>query len=64
MLSKAFRQSNLNKTRTFTNFTDISNNYWAYSYIKDAYELGFLNPFSGNQFNPNQKMTRLDMGVA
>jgi len=61
MISKAFKK---NKVRNAINFRDISTNYWAYSAIREAYEMGFLGIASGNEFNPSRSLTRLDILMA
>ncbi|MEW5857706.1 MAG: S-layer homology domain-containing protein [Cyanobacteriota bacterium] len=61
MISKAFKK---NKVRNAITLRDISTNYWAYSAIQEAYEMGFLGAISGNQFNPTQRLTRLDILTA
>ena len=60
MVNKAFKKR---KVKKFSGFRDISRSFWGYSAISEAYEMGFLN-ISGNQFNPSQQMTRLDILVA
>ncbi len=60
MVNKAFKK---NKVKKFSSFRDLSQSFWGYSAITEAYEMGFMSA-SGNQFNPNQQMTRLDILVA
>ena len=52
------------KVRNMVNFRDVSSTYWAYEGVRDAYEMGFLEVGSGNEFNPNQGMTRLQIITA
>ncbi|MEW5856384.1 MAG: S-layer homology domain-containing protein [Cyanobacteriota bacterium] len=61
MLRKAFE---MNKVRNAIAFRDVSSDYWAYSAIQEAYEMGFLGTVSGNRFNPTQNLSRLDILVA
>ena len=61
MISKAFKK---NKVRNAINFRDISTNYWAYSAIREAYEMGFLGIASRNEFNPTRSLSRLDILMA
>ncbi|MBD2085068.1 S-layer homology domain-containing protein [Trichocoleus sp. ST-U3] len=61
MLRKAFE---MNKVRNAIAFRDVSSDYWAYSAIQEAYEMGFLGAVSSNAFNPTQKLSRLDILVA
>ena len=52
------------KVRNAINFTDVSTEHWAYKGIQEAYEMGFLGAVSGNNFNPNQSLTRLEIMTA
>jgi hypothetical protein len=52
------------KVRNAINFTDVSTEHWAYKGIQEAYEMGFLGAVSGNSFNPNQSLTRLEIMTA
>lgn len=45
-------------------FRDVPSNHWAYPAIREAYEMGFLDPERSQVFNPDQKVTRLDVLVA
>ncbi len=40
------------------NFTDVSEDFWGYDYIKEAYEKGLVNGISENEFNPDGLITR------
>jgi hypothetical protein len=60
LLQKVFVKS---KIREAINFKDVPQKYWAYDAIRETYEMGFftiLNSKSKN-FNPNQKLNRLDV---
>ncbi len=61
MLRKAFKKS---KVRNAISFRDISSNHWAYTAIREAYEMGFLGVSSGSTFNPSRSLSRLDVLVA
>ncbi|MBD1845334.1 S-layer homology domain-containing protein [Cyanobacteria bacterium FACHB-63] len=61
VIRKAFEQA---KMRNAIAFQDVSEGYWAYSAISKAYEMGFLGVNAENQFNPNSRLTRLDVLVA
>lgn len=61
MLRKAFNKT---KVRDAISFRDISTNYWAYSAIREAYEMGFLDIISGAEFSPSRNLTRLDILTA
>ena len=47
------------RTCTYTEgqFSDVSSGEWYNSYVKDAYELGFMRGSSDTSFNPNGNMT-------
>lgn len=55
---------NKNKVRKVINFRDVSTNFWAYEGVRDAYEMGFLEVGSSNDFNPNQSLTRVQILAA
>ena len=55
---------NSNKVRNVVNFRDVSSTYWAYEGVRDAYEMGFLEVGSSNDFNPNQNLTRVQVLTA
>ncbi|QLE48672.1 S-layer homology domain-containing protein [Nostoc sp. C057] len=61
MLRKAFAKE---KIRQAIAFKDVSNRYWAYNAISEVYQMGFLNTVVGKDFNPSQKLSRLDVLVA
>ncbi|MFN6462276.1 MAG: S-layer homology domain-containing protein [Nostoc sp. DedVER02] len=70
MLRKAFAKekirqamSNDKPPRVYA-FQDVSTRYWAYNAISEVYQMGFLNPVVDKDFNPNQKLSRLDVLVA
>ncbi|MEA5515668.1 S-layer homology domain-containing protein, partial [Nodularia sp. UHCC 0506] len=60
MLSQAFQMT---RVRNPINFNDVSNSYWAYSAIREAYATGFLGNF-GSTFNPTQSLSRLEILLA
>lgn len=55
MVRKAFQKNNI---RGSVNFVDVPSNYWAYSAIQQAYQIGFLSGYPGNVFRPNQNIPR------
>ncbi|MBD2626444.1 S-layer homology domain-containing protein [Trichormus variabilis] len=55
MINKAFNRS---AQRPAINFNDVPSNYWAYNAIRQAYTIGFLSGYPGNQFRPNQAIPR------
>ncbi|MEW6492912.1 MAG: S-layer homology domain-containing protein [Cyanobacteriota bacterium] len=59
MIAKAFDKTD---EREAINFRDISTNYWAYEYVREAYRMGFFE--TNRRFSPTQKLSRLDILVA
>ncbi|OUL21261.1 S-layer homology domain-containing protein [Nostoc sp. 106C] len=57
MLSQAFDKV---KVRNPISFRDVSTKHWAYNAVREAYSTGFLS-VSGNQFNPAQSLSRLEV---
>jgi S-layer homology domain len=55
MINKAFNKS---AQRPAINFNDVPSNFWAYNAIRQAYTIGFLSGYPGNQFRPNQAIPR------
>ncbi|BAY41076.1 S-layer domain-containing protein [Nostoc sp. NIES-2111] len=60
MISQAFAKS---QVRNAISFRDVSTRHWAYSAIRETYSRGFLG-VSGNKFNPNQTLSRLEVLLA
>lgn len=58
LLQKIFIKSKVRKAR---NFRDIPQNYWAYDAIRETYEMGFFTVVNSKNFNPTQKLKRLDV---
>ncbi|MEH1793932.1 S-layer homology domain-containing protein [Nostoc sp.] len=70
MLRKAFAKgkirqamSNDKPLRVYA-FKDVSTQNWAYNAISEVYQMGFFNPVVDKDFNPSQKLSRLDILVA
>lgn len=61
LLQKAFSKS---KVRSAIAFRDVSSRYWAYSAIRESYEMGFLNTVASREFNPTQSLSRIEILVA
>ncbi len=61
MVRKAFAKG---KIRQAVAFKDVSTQYWAYNAISEVYQMGFLNAVIGKDFNPTQRLSRLDILVA
>ncbi|WP_052754527.1 S-layer homology domain-containing protein [Calothrix sp. 336/3] len=60
MLSQAFEKV---KVRNALKFKDVSSNFWAYSAIREAYEMGFLGIID-SEFKPTQELSRLEVLIA
>ncbi len=60
MLSQAFQKV---RVRSPISFNDVSNRYWAYNAIREAYATGFFSN-TGTNFNPTQSLSRLEVLLA
>ncbi|MBD2566852.1 S-layer homology domain-containing protein [Anabaena lutea] len=58
LLQKVFIKS---KVRQAIAFRDVSSRYWAYDAIRETYEMGFFTILGSRNFNPTQKLSRLDV---
>jgi hypothetical protein len=58
LLQKIFIKS---KVRNAIAFRDVPKDYWAYDAIKQTYEMGFFTVLNSRNFNPTQKLKRLDV---
>ena len=58
LLQKVFIKS---KVREAINFKDVPKRYWAYDAIRETYEMGFFTILNSKNFNPTQKLNRLDV---
>ncbi len=58
LLQKVFIKT---KIREAINFRDVPKKYWAYDAIRETYEMGFFTTLGSKEFNPTQKLTRLDV---
>ncbi|MBK1986614.1 S-layer homology domain-containing protein [Sphaerospermopsis aphanizomenoides BCCUSP55] len=58
LLQKTFIKS---KIRNAIAFRDVPKDYWAYDAIRETYEMGFFTILNSKNFNPSQKLTRLDV---
>jgi hypothetical protein len=57
MIRRAFRRT---PSRQAVAFKDVPVSHWAFSAIREAYEMGF---FQGDTFNPDKKLDRLEVLV-
>jgi hypothetical protein len=58
---KAF---NPTKKREAINFKDVSEKFWAFQVIQQAYQGGFLSGYPNNTFAPNQNIQRVQVIVS
>lgn len=61
MVNKAFSKA---PQRQAIGFVDVPTNYWAYNAIQQAYTIGFLSGYPGNNFRPNENIPRQQVLVA
>ncbi len=59
MLRQAFERGKVREIESGSVFKDVPDGYWASRPIKEAYESGFMNAFSGNLFRPQEEMPRV-----
>lgn len=60
MMTKAF---NKRAVREVVNIRNVSQYYWAYSALQEAYAEGFIDLTADNTFDPEANMTKLEMWV-
>jgi hypothetical protein len=60
IVRKAFERA---KVRDAIAFQDVSEDYWAYSAIREAYEMGYFEA-KNDAFDPTLRLTRLDVLIA
>lgn len=61
LISKAF---NKQAVRESVDFVDVSQTFWAYEAIQEAYTMGFMAGYPNQQFNPDQQIPRVQALVA
>ena len=57
MINQAFNKV---KVRSAVSFQDVSTAFWAYTAIREAYQMGFLDA-AGSEFKPNDSLSRLEV---
>lgn len=55
VISRAFE---LPRKRPATTFVDVPQSFWAFPFIQEANQMGFISGFPDNSFRPNQNLTR------
>lgn len=61
ILRKAFTMS---VKRPYVPFSDVSSNFWGAPAIQQAYESGFISGFPDKTFQPNERITRIQVLVS
>ena len=64
MIRQAFERANIRNIPSGSAFNDVPQGYWAEPLIQQAYEMGFIRGFPGNEFRPKQPMTKTQALVA
>jgi S-layer homology domain len=64
MIRQAFEQARIRNIPSGSAFSDVPQGYWAEPPIQEAYEMGFMRDFPGNEFRPKQPMTKTQALVA
>lgn len=64
ILRQAFSQSSERKIASGSVYKDVPQGYWAAPAIKEAYEMGFMKGYPGNEFRPNQPVSRVEVLVS
>ncbi len=63
LLNKTLPVDNVEHLAAPTQFSDIDENYWAYSAIMNAVQQGIVNGYTDGTFRPNQVINREEMAV-
>lgn len=58
MIRQAFDRASTRSIPSGSYFKDVPQKYWAATPIQEAYEMGFMNDFPGNEFRPKQPLTK------
>lgn len=58
IVSQAFNQNQVRQINSGTMYKDVPSAYWAAPAIKEAYETGFMNGYSGGFFRPRTEISR------
>lgn len=64
MIRQAFERAKIRNIPSGSAFNDVPQGYWAEPLIQQAYEMGFIRGFPGNEFRPKQPMTNTQALVA
>ncbi len=61
ILRQAFDKAPVRQIASGSTYTDVPEGYWASQAIEEAYEMGFMNGYSGREFRPKQPITRVQV---
>ncbi|MDX2230987.1 MAG: S-layer homology domain-containing protein [Leptolyngbyaceae cyanobacterium bins.349] len=61
VISRAFE---LPRKQAPINFVDVPQSFWAFPFIQEANQMGFISGFPDNSFRPNQNLTRVQAIVS
>lgn len=61
VISRAFE---LPRKQPAANFVDVPQSFWAFPFIQEANQMGFISGFPDNSFRPNQNLTRVQAIVS
>jgi S-layer homology domain len=61
ILRQAFDKAPVRQIASGSTFTDVPEGYWASAAIKEAYEMGFMDGYPGEEFRPKQPVTKVQV---
>ncbi|MEG4998516.1 S-layer homology domain-containing protein [Microcoleus sp. B4-D4] len=64
MIRQAFDKAKIRNIPSGSSFKDVPQGNWAAPPVQEAYETGFMKDFPGNEFHPQQPMTKTQALVA
>ncbi|MBE9124372.1 S-layer homology domain-containing protein [Tychonema sp. LEGE 07199] len=64
MIRQAFDKAKIRNIPSGSGFKDVPQDNWAAPPVEEAYETGFMKDFPGNEFHPQQPMTKTQALVA
>ncbi|WP_373540991.1 S-layer homology domain-containing protein [Chamaesiphon sp.] len=64
ILRQAFDKAPVRQIASGSTYTDVPDGYWASAAIKEAYEMGFMDGYPGQEFRPKQPVTKVQVLTA
>ena len=61
IVRQAFDQAPERQIASGSTYTDVPDGYWASAAIKEAYEMGFMDGYPGQEFRPKQPVTKVQV---